>query len=139
MTLAALALLGNLTGCGRERPQTVPVLGRITYGGGDWPADGMLYFTTAKPAPGFPARPGSAAFGKDGSFSATTFQPNDGLMPGAYRVNIECWELRPSMDAPAGKSYVPIKFQSGMTNGFEVVVPADSSGPIELSFEVPKS
>ena len=133
-----MALLGSLVGCGNDLPKTVPVEGRITYGGGDWPTSGVLYFIAVKPAQGFPSRPGSAAFGKDGRFAVTTFQANDGLLPGEYRINVECWESRPSMDAQAGRSYVPTKFQAGMSSDFKVVVPADSSDPLELSFDVPK-
>ena len=68
----------------------------------------------------------------------TTFRPGDGLLPGEYRVNVECWRVPPSMTSPQPpQSYVPAPFQSGTTNGFTVHVPAESREPIELSFDVP--
>ena len=134
------ALLAASAGCRDSGPQTVPVHGQITYGGGDWPAEGVLYFTPAEPAPGFPAKPGRASFDVQGRFSVTSFRDGDGLLPGEYRVNVECWKFRPemgSLERPI--SYVPDQFQSGMTNGFRVVVPSGGTSVVEARFDVPKT
>jgi len=132
--LMAPALAG---GCSR-RPTPVPVQGRITYGGSDWPRGGRLYFV-AEPTAGALTKPGLADFDIDGHFVVTTFQPGDGLLPGEYRVNVECWEVPPSMDSvQRPKSYLPEQFRSGATSGFKILVAADARGPIELNLDVPK-
>ena len=126
-------------GCGKADVKTVPVRGRITYGGGDWPAPGKIYFVPVDAATGNPRRPGSADFDTGGHFEAKTFAPGDGLLPGKYHVNLECWEVEGTMSNPAGgKSWIPAPYQSAGKNKFEVIVGPDDSGPIEVSFDVPK-
>ncbi len=125
-------------GCGSDGPETVQVRGKITFGGGEWPKPGMLYFASVKTAEGLPGRPGRARFDTRGNFKVTTFAEDDGLIPGQYKVGVECWEVEPAMDNPqAAKSYVPQEFQSPMTSGLELnVVPGQSA--IELQWDVPK-
>lgn len=139
---AIVVLVGCLitAGCDARSLPTVPVKGKITYGGGDWPATGTLYFAPVTPAANMPRKPGIAEFAIDGTFSASTFSQDDGLVPGKYRINVECWLAPPAMDrrAPTAQSAVPNKYRAGTTSGFEVDVPADASGPIELSLDVPK-
>jgi hypothetical protein len=139
-SIRCLLLVLGLAGCGKPTVLTVPVQGRITYGGGDWPKPGMLYFAPIEPAANFPQRPGRASFSPDGNFRAMTFKEGDGLIPGKYRINIECWETPPSMDAgaPAAKSYVPAKFPSEKSNDLEIDVPANRHEVIELKLDVPK-
>jgi hypothetical protein len=98
----ALVLLATLAcvGCGDSRPETIPVTGRLTYGGGDWPNEGVIYFTALEPAEGFPRRAGTGYFEADGSFEAQTWVEGDGLMPGKYRVSVECWKVPPKIDGP---------------------------------------
>ena len=136
LLLTACCLL--IAGCRPAGPETVPVSGKITFGGGEWPKPGMLYFTPIKPAQGLPSRPGRARFDIDGDFTVTTFDKGDGLIPGAYKVGVECWEVPPQMDSPqAAKSYVPTKYQSPITSGLEVTVePRQRS--VKLRFAVPR-
>ena len=49
-----------LLGCGTDRPETVPVSGRITMDEGDLPAPGRIHFAPLAAAPGFSMRPGSS-------------------------------------------------------------------------------
>ena len=114
-------------------PKTIKVSGRITYGGANWPKEGQLYFACLEPAPGYDRRPGTALFNTSGSFTASSFGTGDGLVPGKYAVNIECWEVAPSMEQQAtpGKSYVPEGFR------LELDVPANSK-PLSLTWDVPK-
>ena len=104
-------LLGLLTGCGPSHPTTVAVRGKVTYGGGSWPKAGLLYFTIVTAAKDFPGRTGTARFETDGAFEAMTWKPGDGLMPGRYRVGVECWKVPPTMGGPKPVSYVPLKFR----------------------------
>ena len=58
LLLAAACVV--LFGCGRGGPEVVKVTGKVTFGGGVWPAEGTLYFTPVEPAEGMPARPAPA-------------------------------------------------------------------------------
>ena len=126
-----------LCGCGPSRPKMVKVRGKVTYGGGEWPNPGMLYFAPEKNADGFPLRPASAELAKDGSFEAFSFEPGDGLFPGRYLVTIECWKTPPTMKNPQTISAVPPKYQNPQTTDFIVEVGKDQSS-IEIEFDIPK-
>ncbi len=130
-------LLTVLSGCGQRGLKPVAVRGQITYDGGQWPKPGCLYFTS-QPANGVTTRPGIAGFGTDGRFQVTTSRPGDGLLPGEYQVSVECWEADSTMNpADLPRSFVPEMYQSGATSGLHLTVPADSSQPIEVQFDVP--
>lgn len=139
--LPMLMLLVGLiatAGCGSHEVTTVPVEGRITLAGGDWPATGLITFAPKEPAAGYPRRAGQAIFQPNGSFRATTFSTGDGLIPGTYSVNIRCVSST-TQDISKGVNHVPAKYQRGESSGFEVVVPADDSETIKVEFNVPKS
>jgi hypothetical protein len=96
-----------LAGCGgSERPSTVPVSGKITFAGGPPPAEGTVNFMALEAAEGFPKRPGAGKFDADGNLTVRSFTEGDGLVPGKYRVRVECWKVPPSMDGPESVSYV---------------------------------
>lgn len=105
------------TGCGDNRG-LVPVRGRVTFGGGDPPAPGVLYFVpTGAPAigpetPGTP-RAGSAIFRADGRFQTTTFRDGDGMRPGVYEVRLVCETAPPDADVNPGgfRDHVPKGFK----------------------------
>jgi len=125
-------------GCGKSGPELVTVRGTVTYGGGEWPTEGMLYFTPDRPAAGMPTRPGRAKFGPDGSFSATSFEEGDGLVPGHYMVSVECWKVPPEMGSTRPPvSYVPDKYQGGQTSGVDLTIEPGASSA-KLDFDVPK-
>jgi len=114
----------------------VKVRGTITYGGGPWPKSGTLVFTSVKPAEGFPGRPGTAQFDTQGRFVVRTWENVEGLMPGQYRVGVNCWKIPPTMGGPPSASYVPEKFRSAATSGIELnIEPGDS--PKELHLDIP--
>jgi hypothetical protein len=132
LAVCSAAVFALAAGCQPSRPDTVDVSGKITYGGGAWPKPGKLTFPCTKAAEGYPSRPGAAAFDIDGNFVAGTYDIGDGLQPGTYSVNVECWETEPTMDNMASaKSYVPENFQAT----FEVL-PTDRY--VTLQWEVPK-
>ena len=120
---ATCLLLLLPTGCGRQGPEMVPVEGTIIFGGGPWPKPGVLNFTVESPAPGLPNRPAMGLFDTDGRLTVTTFKRGDGLIPGKYRIGVECWEVRPEMASPTPpKSYVPPRYRSAATSGLTVIV-----------------
>ncbi|MCS7303908.1 MAG: hypothetical protein NZ602_02210 [Thermoguttaceae bacterium] len=136
-------LLGwGLAGCGGQRLETVPVSGRVTYGGGQWPKEGRLDFRPIAAPPGKTLHPASAQFGPDGRFTVVS-QQTPGLAPGEYAVTVECWQEMPSMGdlqnprGSPGKSYVPEKYRDPKTTPIKLKIePTDRSKTLE--FDVPK-
>jgi hypothetical protein len=120
----------NLTGCGDgNRPATVSIHGRVTLDNGDWPKDGVLYFLPLEPAAGLPRRAATAKFGTDGNFSTpTSWSEADGIVPGRYRVYVECWTVRPTRAGPPPVGYADTKYQSGATSDIEVEITPESDG-----------
>jgi hypothetical protein len=111
-----------LASCGSNLPETVRVSGQVTFNGQPPPAAGSVLFLPIEAAEGFPSRPASGAFGVDGRFTARTFEPGDGLMPGKYLISVESFDFPPNMQGNPGKSHVPKKYQSPQTSGFKLDV-----------------
>jgi hypothetical protein len=124
-----------VTGCGSNLPQTIRVTGRVTFDGKPPPGPGSVYFLPVEASEGFPSRPATGDFDKDGNFKAKTFDPGDGLMPGKYIMYIECWESPPNLEGKPVKSYVPQKYQSAQTSGFKLDITPDM-GPQEIELNV---
>ena len=135
--LPALCLL-IIAGCGRAAPEMVPTRGKVTLDGGEWPKPGALYFSPLKPAEGFPGRPGVGQFDTDGTFTVTTRDPGDGLIPGTYRIAVECWEVEPS-DTRPGKSHTAERYTSPARSGLELTVEPGTRDTIELEYDIPGS
>jgi hypothetical protein len=101
----------------------VPVEGTITFGGGPWPAAGVVYFTVESTAQGASAHPSTATFDTNGKLTVRTFKKGDGLMPGTYKLGVECWKVPPIMGSQTPpESYVPERYQSAATSGLVVTV-----------------
>jgi len=115
----------------------VPVRGKVTLEGGAWPKAGVVSFVPLEPAPGFPSRPGTGHFDTDGSFTVTTRDPGDGLIPGKYRVAVTCWEEEPGDNRP-GKSYLADAFTSPARSGLEFQVEPGASGPLVFEHDFPR-
>jgi hypothetical protein len=133
-SLFIIVLLPAL-GCGSGLPQTVRVSGRVTFDGQPPPGPGTIYFLPQEAGPGFPSRPATGDFDKDGSFQAKTFEPGDGLMPGKYTMHIECFQTPPNMEGKPVKSYVPQKYQSAESSGFKIEI-TPNMGSRELNLDV---
>jgi hypothetical protein len=127
---APLALCLMILGCGPDRPLTIPVSGQVTFVGQPPPAPGRIYFQPLD-AGGGNTRPGSAEFDVDGRFTATSYEEGDGLLPGRYRVQIDCWKTPPREEGTPGVSHIPPGFAPG-----ELVVDA-ADGEKTLSYDIP--
>lgn len=90
MLAVAVCLIAG--GCGDGGLPLTKVFGRVSFNGGPPPKPGRIAFSQVPGTgrAGVPSRPGSATFGTDGQFEATTFEKGDGLLPGSYKVNIIC-------------------------------------------------
>lgn len=81
--VTALLSLGILSGCGgTDRPEVVPVSGTVTFN--DEPVAGATVRFLADGAP----RPATGVTAEDGTFQLTTYEPNDGAVPGTHRVTV---------------------------------------------------
>ncbi len=114
-TLLTIFLTGLIPvlGCSNsDRPTTVRVSGTITFNGSPPPAAGTIYFNQTNVAAGSAGRPGSGTFDESGKYEAGSFEENDGLMPGTYRVRIECLSQSSGYIDDPTESYVPKDFQA---------------------------
>ena len=129
LSFVAICLL--LVGCEKKGPLTVPVHGTVTFNGGPCPRDGRVIFAPVAAAEGMPLRPGSGGFDVDGKFEVMSFVPGDGLIPGTYRVRIQCWKQLPG-DLKPGVSYVPEDYEPE-----QLVIEASRREAIEVAYDVP--
>ena len=80
-----------LTGCGDGRPSTVPVSGTVTVGGE--PMEGVeVLFIPAEPIEGY-ARPSNGKTDAQGMFTVGTYEKEDGLPLGKYKIGFIKREL----------------------------------------------
>ena len=136
--ICLLLLLPPAVGCGRKGPQPVPVEGTITFGGGSWPKPGTLRFTLDMAGTDMPACPATAIFDTDGKVTVTTFKTGDGLIPGKYKVTVQCWQVAPQPENPmAARSYVPARYQNAATSDLAVNITSGQSGA-DFKLDVPK-
>ena len=133
---AALTLAAG--GCGGGRPQPVPVSGKVTVAGKAPPAGGAVWFTPEEAASGFPMRPGIGDFAADGAYQAKTFAPGDGLLPGRYKLRIDCWKTPPNMEGKPKQSYLPAKYLNPQQSGLELNV-QPGADPITFDIDIPKA
>lgn len=141
---AALCLLIASGGCGRaaNRPKTVKVTGVVLYNG--QPVEGALVMLVATDPNG------RGAVGKtdaQGKFTLTTFDPNDGAIPGIYNVAISktILEGEPPPENPqntggmepdkrVSKDLLPTRYKVAATSGLKAEI--KEPGPVELKFEL---
>jgi hypothetical protein len=120
---AALLCFG---GCGgNNRPKTIPITGRVTINGQPPGEGGKLYFTPTEAAAGYNKRPASGSFDLEGNYRVMSWEPDDGLVPGHYTVNVQPGD-------PA-KTKIPKRYSDSATSGLEVDVPVDQD---EVEFNV---
>lgn len=101
--LAVLLATLPFAGCGAHRdshPETVPVSGRVTFGG-DGVADALVVF--------YPTTEGTAAAhattDKNGRFALTSFRSSDGAVPGDYVVLITKQQVLNEMTPEESRAY----------------------------------
>jgi hypothetical protein len=127
----ACLLIPLLCGCRHSHlPPTVPVRGVVTFDGQACPGPGGLRFMPVTVQEGLPRRPGRAAFDKDGRFEVTSFREGDGLVPGTYRVQVECWQVEPAQGTP-GVSFIAADYAAP-----DLVV-AEDEREVKADYDVP--
>jgi len=104
-----------LTGCKRN-PRVVPVNGKVLYNGQPLPFGSVTF----QPDKGQPA---VGDLSQDGSFTLSSYGPNDGAVPGRHLVSVVCYENmrpgKPKQGDSLGKLLIPLKYtrlgSSGLT------------------------
>lgn len=115
-------------GCGGTgRPKTIPITGRVTFDGQPPGEYGKLFFTPTQAADGYSKRPASGTFTPEGTYRVMSWEPDDGLVPGHYTVNL--------MPSNPGATKIPDNYLQSSTSGLEVDVPIDKT-QIEYNIDV---
>jgi hypothetical protein len=132
---ALLVICLTLIGCGAN--DRVSVSGRVTYGGSEWPTEGLITFNCVEPDPGFPRNSGTGRFDRKGNYVVSSQSgKSPGLYPGRYKINLACWEVAPSMQGPPAKSYIPPEFFREDNDRLTLQVKVGP--PLIHNFDVPK-
>lgn len=140
-TVGVLGLVAVACGCSRRPYGTVPIRGRVTFGGKPPPARCEVYFvpvdTGRTSEAALTPRPGVGYVDSAGTFEVTSFQPGDGLLPGTYEVRIECWRTTPQVDhgqpgEVTGTSFIPAGFAVP-----PLVVPSAGVASLRCDIDVP--
>lgn len=139
-SVVAVALVAVAVGCSSRPYGTVPVHGRVTFGGKQPPARCEVYFvpvaTEEGPETPFVPRSGVGYADATGAFEVTSFRNGDGLLPGTYEVRVECRHARPQAEhghpgEMPGMSFVPDDFTAPQLD-----VPAGASS-LQYEIDVP--
>jgi len=128
LLLASLMLNLGCFGNGSGRPTTYPVTGTVKLNGK--PVDGAT--VTFQLIEGKGNSIGSTD--KDGKFSLSMFRPNDGAIPGQYKVSISKFDVEP----PKTSALVPGQINSGDLPA-EYSPPAASGGTAGAGTTGPKN
>lgn len=128
MTGSLLLTLLIAVGCGGKQedlPDTVAVSGMVTYKGAPVPeATIMLYPVQGR-------KPASGRTDADGKFTLTTFNKDDGALPGEHQVTVNAFQSTP--EGVSMKSSIPIKYSNPSSSPLKVTV---AEGDADLKLEL---
>ncbi|MBN2024225.1 MAG: hypothetical protein JW809_15690 [Pirellulales bacterium] len=113
MGASAICLaIAILPGCDGGRPKRVPVSGRVLID--DKPlAYGFIRLTPMG------ARPATATLDAEGRFTLTTFEPGDGVVPGAHPVSVLAAE---PLSGSTQRWHAPKKYANPRTSGLSATI-----------------
>lgn len=122
-------------GCGGSK--TYPLNGTVFFTGGTEPAKELFgYSITLEPeSPDSDGKKnsGSGLIAADGTFKISTFEQNDGAVPGKHKVAIT--PPVQNGDGPAAKPLIPVRYGDLGTSGLIINVEA---GKPDVKLEVSK-
>ncbi len=98
-----------------EKPRMAKVSGTVTFNGVPI-ADATVTFVPEK------GRVATGVTDKQGRFTMTTFEKNDGALPGQYRVAISAQAARSPKEADDARATIPVKYSNSETSGLMVEV-----------------
>jgi len=129
--VASCLAIAFVMGCGgTNRPETVPISGLVTFNGE--PVNGAT--VTFYPENG---RPASGRTDSEGVYQLTTFEPNDGALPGTHRVAI----IKTTSSTPSNspdelatiERIIPEKYASEASSGLAATVVVNQEAPIDFN------
>ena len=122
--------LASLAGCGGSR--TYPVAGQLVWSDGQ-PAKELVGYTVTFES--VESQVGSDGVVRDdGTFTVSTYEPDDGAVPGQHRVAITAPDFFHDIDKPRPKSLLPPRYQTLTGSGLEVSIKRTTE-PIVLQLE----
>jgi hypothetical protein len=140
LPLAGLLLALAAAGCGKAKPATAPVTGRVLLDGKPLAGAAIMLEPVSG---GVPAR---GSTGGDGSFTLSTFGRDDGALVGRHRVSVSKFVVEAvaanelgleAAPAPAGlqpKASLPARYADAKTSGLEATVEAGGT-KVEFALE----
>jgi hypothetical protein len=117
--LAVLVCAVVAGGCGSHGPTATPVSGTVTYKGQPL-TSGTVMFSPSEKGTG---RVAKAEIGNDGTFTASTLRPGDGVIPGSYAISVTSTIKgtepikRDLGTGIGGKSAIPQRYADPKTSG----------------------
>jgi hypothetical protein len=101
-----------------DRPATHPVKGRVIYKGKPVAGASVAFLASGAPSPA------SGTTDKDGSFTLSTFAPNDGAVAGTHVVTVKKLPLEPEGPVP------PADIEKAMQQQAQQIARAEKSGSL---------
>jgi hypothetical protein len=139
LRMALLSCLVFAAGCGGSS-DTIPVHGSVTLDGKPLPGAVILYQPNDV-GPNKPSRTAQGTIMTDGTYSMSSYQPNDGVLPGEYTVVIANLPPTVAFDqfskappTPAGPK-IPAIYMDPSRTPLKATVPT-SGGTQEINFEM---
>lgn len=132
--LISLSLVLMLSGCSGkpERAPTVQVHGKVTYKGEALKRGTIVFF------PKGGKKIATGEINEDGTYNLTTFESNDGALPGEHQVTIlserDMSNVLPEDVKPGDKPWlIPRKYNDVKTSGLTATVPDKET---EINFDL---
>ena len=125
-------------GCNSSKlPTTVQVQGKVTWQGKPLPA-GSVAFNPVVLSQDKPSRPAIGDLSAEGVYRLSSFRPNDGVIPGEYRVTIDSCSSRPGLEDPNKPliSRIPRHYADPDKSGLRFAVPPDARGPLTYDIDL---
>jgi len=120
-------LVVGLVGCSHRGGATYPVTGTVKLSDGKPLAGGRILFQPT----GEQTNSARGIIAQDGSFQLTTFEPNDGAVPGEHKVVITPAVPEEALDNPTAiaryRSLVDQRYQNVDSTPLKLTVQADGS------------
>jgi hypothetical protein len=139
LCLAVALTAAGATGSGcKQNPSVVPVTGLVLYNDKPLPFGTVMF----QPDKGQPA---IGEIRNDGSFTLTSYVPEDGAVPGRHLVSITCYEgQRPGQSKPnnsgetsLGKLLIPLKYTRTGSSGLTAQIENAPGQSVELKLTGP--
>jgi len=125
-------ILAAVAGCGSRDPDAIPAVpaaGTVTYQGKPV-EEGSVRFVPEK------GRPAGGAI-KGGHFTLSTYDPDDGAIPGKHHVGVTATKKVPVPGGgePRDVYVIPEKYADPSGSGIEIDVPKDGSKDLKIEIQ----